>query len=104
VSLVATIHAIKISEKSGNKIQVAIMAPTEILARQHFASTSNMLIEFGLTSHLLVGSTKASDKKSIKADLKAGNVDVIIGTHALVQEDVFFANLGFVIIDEQHRF
>jgi len=104
VSLIATIHAIKMSEKSGNKIQVAIMAPTEILARQHFASTQNMLIEFGLTSHLLVGSTKASDKKNIKTDLKAGNVDVIIGTHALVQEDVFFANLGFVIIDEQHRF
>ena len=104
VSLIATIHAIKMSEKSGNKIQVAIMAPTEILARQHFASTQNMLIEFGLTSHLLVGSTKAGDKKNIKADLKAGNVDVIIGTHALVQEDVFFANLGFVIIDEQHRF
>ncbi len=104
VSLIATIHAIKMSEKSGNKIQVAIMAPTEILARQHFASTQNMLIEFWLTSHLLVWSTKAGDKKNIKADLKAGNVDVIIGTHALVQEDVFFANLGFVIIDEQHRF
>jgi len=104
VSLIATIHAIKMSEKQWNKIQVAIMAPTEILARQHFESTQNMLIEFGLTSHLLVWSTKASDKKSIKADLKSWNVDVIIGTHALVQEDVFFANLGFVIIDEQHRF
>lgn len=80
------------------------MAPTEILARQHFASMENMLIEFGLTSHLLVGSTTAANKKSIKADLKAGNVDVIIGTHALVQESVFFSNLGFVIIDEQHRF
>jgi ATP-dependent DNA helicase RecG len=104
VSLIATIHAIKMSEKSGDKIQVAIMAPTEILARQHFSSTQNMLIEFGLTSHLLVWSTKASDKKSIKADLKAGNIDVIIGTHALVQEDVFFSNLGFVVIDEQHKF
>jgi len=104
VSLISTIHAIKQSEKLGSKIQVAIMAPTEILARQHFASMENMLIEFWLTSHLLVGSTTASNKKAIKADLKAWNVDVIIGTHALVQEDVFFSNLWFVIIDEQHKF
>jgi len=80
------------------------MAPTEILARQHFASTQNLLIEFGLTSHLLVGSTTAKQKKEIKQALKTGNLDVVIGTHALVQEDVFFHNLGFVIIDEQHRF
>jgi len=104
VSLVATIHAIKQSEKAGNKIQVAVMAPTEILARQHFASMEKMLIEFWLTSHLLVWSTTTSTKKSIKADLKAWNVDVIIWTHALVQDDVYFNNLGFVIIDEQHRF
>lgn len=93
-----------IHSKGSWKIQVAVMAPTEILARQHFASMENMLIEFGLTSHLLVGSTTASKKKSIKADLRSGNVDVIIGTHALVQEDVFFENLWFVVIDEQHRF
>lgn len=104
VSLVATIHSIKQSEKLGNKIQVAVMAPTEILARQHFASMEKMLIEFWLTSHLLVGSTTAAQKKAIKADLKAWNVDVIIGTHALVQEDVFFSNLWFVVVDEQHRF
>ncbi len=104
VALVAIIHAIKESEKIKNKIQVAIMAPTEILARQHFTSMEKMLIEFGLTSHLLVWSTTASQKKSIKADMKAGNVDVIIGTHALVQEDVYFSNLGFVVVDEQHRF
>ncbi|NDK09448.1 ATP-dependent DNA helicase RecG [Candidatus Gracilibacteria bacterium] len=104
VALIALIHAIKQSEKLKNKIQVAFMAPTEILARQHFSSMENMLIEFGLTSHLLVGSTTASKKKSIKDELKKGNVDVIIGTHALVQEDVLFSNLGFVIIDEQHKF
>lgn len=80
------------------------MAPTEILARQHFHSTQNLLIEFQLTSHLLVGSTTAKQKKEIKSELQAGNIDVIIGTHALVQEDVYFSNLGFVIIDEQHRF
>jgi len=56
------------------------------------------------SKYLLVWSTKASDKKKIKTDLKAWNVDVIIGTHALVQEDVFFANLGLVVIDEQHKF
>ncbi len=94
----------KNTQSWNSKIQVALMAPTEILARQHFASMEKMLIEFGLTSHLLVGSTSAAQKKAIKADLKAGNVDVVIGTHALVQEDVFFANLGFVIVDEQHRF
>ncbi len=104
VSLIAIIHSIKVSEKLGQKIQVAIMAPTEILARQHFISTQKLLIEFQLTSHLLVGSTTAKQKKDIKQELKAGHVDVIIGTHALVQEDVYFSNLGFVIIDEQHRF
>ena len=104
VSLIAIIHGIKVSEKLGQKIQIAIMAPTEILARQHFISTQKLLIEFQLTSHLLVGSTTAKQKKDIKQELKAGHVDVIIGTHALVQEDVYFSNLGFVIIDEQHRF
>lgn len=104
VALIWAIHAIKQSEKMWNKIQVAIMAPTEILARQHFSSMENMLIEFGLTSHLLVGSTTASQKKNIKDALVKWNVDVIIWTHALVQEDVLFSNLWFVIIDEQHKF
>ena len=104
VALIAIIHAIKMSEKIENKIQVAIMAPTEILARQHFISMQNLLIEFGLTSHLLVGSTTAKQKREIKLSLKEWNIDVVIGTHALVQEGVYFSNLGFVIIDEQHRF
>lgn len=69
------------------------MAPTEILARQHFKSTQNLLIEFQLTSELLVGSVTAKRKKEIKHALKDGNIDVIIGTHALVQEDVYFSNL-----------
>ena len=116
VCLVAAIHAIKESGKiswdsrgvvwikESQRIQVAIMAPTEILARQHFESMEKMLIEFGLTSHLLVWSTTASQKKAIKADMKLGNVDVVIGTHALVQEWVMFSNLWFVVVDEQHRF
>ncbi len=102
VSVVAIIHAIK--QSWDNKIQVAIMAPTEILSRQHFNGVQNLLFEFWISSQLLVGSTTAKNKKAIKADLKSGNLDVVIGTHALVQEDVYFKNLGFVIIDEQHRF
>lgn len=101
VALVSMIHAIK---KSKGRIQVAIMAPTEILARQHFASMQNMLFEFGVSSNLLVWSTTAKQKKAIKEDLKSWNLDVVIGTHALVQEDVLFANLWYVVIDEQHRF
>ncbi|MCH2188356.1 ATP-dependent DNA helicase RecG [Candidatus Gracilibacteria bacterium] len=102
VALVSVIHAIL--ESVGKRIQVAIMAPTEILARQHFSSMQNMLFEYGISSELLVGSTTAKNKKDIKSKLKSGNLDVVIGTHALVQEDVYFQNLGYVIIDEQHRF
>lgn len=101
VALVSAIHAIL---RSKNRIQVAIMAPTEILARQHFSGTQNMLFEFGISSELLVWSVTAKNKKRIKDTLVSGNLDVIIGTHALVQEDVLFHNLGYVVIDEQHRF
>ena len=90
--------------ESQGTIQTAIMAPTEILARQHFSSMQNLLFEFGLSSELLVGSTTVKRKKEIKQKMLDGNVDVVIGTHALVQEDVMFKNLGFVVIDEQHRF
>jgi len=99
VALVSVIHGIK-----ETNIQAAIMAPTEILARQHFDSMQKLLFEFGITSALLVWSTTAKQKKAIKQDLKTWNLDVIIGTHALVQEDVLFKNLWYVIIDEQHRF
>ena len=101
VALVSAIHGIL---KSENRIQVAIMAPTEILARQHFSGMQNMLFEFGISSELLVWSVTAKNKKAIKEKLVSGNLDVIIGTHALVQEDVLFHNLWYVIIDEQHRF
>ncbi|QFR39020.1 ATP-dependent DNA helicase RecG [Candidatus Gracilibacteria bacterium 28_42_T64] len=102
VALIACIHAIL--ESNENRVQVVIMAPTEILARQHFASMEGLLLQYQISSHLLVGSLTAKQKKAIKTDMKNGNVDVIIGTHALVQEDVLFHNLGLVIIDEQHRF
>ena len=102
VALVSAIHGV-INSKN-NKIQVAIMAPTEILARQHFASMWNLLFEFWISCDLLVWSTTKKKKDAIKSDLKQWNLDVIIWTHALVQEDVLFHNLWYVIIDEQHRF
>lgn len=106
VALIAVIHMIKeyLSGERNKVIQVAIMAPTEILARQHFQSMQNLLFEFGISSELLVWSTTAKHKKEIKQKLKSWNLDVIIWTHALVQDDVLFANLWLVVIDEQHRF
>lgn len=104
VALLSAIHAIKQSEKLKHKIQVAFMAPTEILARQHFEGMGNILFESGISLELLVGSTTAKNKQRIKEGLKSGNIDIIVGTHALIQEDVLFANLWLVVIDEQHRF
>lgn len=104
VALIAAIHAIIQTRKNWNPIQVAIMAPTEILARQHFEGISEMLLQFWISSHLLVWSTTAKQKEKVKADIKQGNIDVVVGTHALLQESVVFKNLGFVVIDEQHRF
>lgn len=87
-----------------NGFQSAMMAPTEILAAQHYASLSKLLIPAGVKIALLTGSTKASEKKAIKTDLMDGKIDLIIGTHALIQNDVEFRNLGLVVTDEQHRF
>lgn len=104
VAFVAAIHAIKESIKYWEKIQAAIMAPTEILARQHFEWMQDFMMKFWITSHLLVWSVTAKQKKAVKADIVSGNVDIVIWTHALVQEDVNFYNLWFVVVDEQHRF
>ncbi len=87
-----------------NSIQVAFMVPTEILARQHFEAIQELLSYYNLSSALLVWSTPAKEKEEIKNLLKTWKLDVIIWTHALIQESVFFNNLGFVIVDEQHRF
>jgi len=84
--------------------QAALMAPTEILAEQHYRGLSHLLGELGITVHLLTGSTPAEEKQKIYTDLTEGNVDVVIGTHALIQESVRFHSLGLVVIDEQHRF
>lgn len=87
-----------------NGYQAALMAPTEILAAQHFESISKMLDGTGIRIALLTGSVRAKEKRSIKSDLMDGKIDLLIGTHAIIQNDVEFHNLGLVITDEQHRF
>lgn len=87
-----------------NGYQAALMAPTEILAAQHFESLSKMLSGTGISIRLLTGSTKPKEKRDIKSDLTDGKIDLLIGTHAIIQNDVEFKNLGLVITDEQHRF
>jgi ATP-dependent DNA helicase RecG len=87
-----------------NAYQAAIMAPTEILAEQHYRNISNWSDRLGLKVVLLTGSKKAAERKDICEGIACGNAQIIIGTHALIQEDVRFWNLGLVIIDEQHRF
>jgi ATP-dependent DNA helicase RecG len=87
-----------------NGFQAAIMAPTEILANQHFETFSRQLAGTDVKVALLTGSTKKKDREPILADLAAGKINIIIGTHALIEESVVFNHLGFVVIDEQHRF
>lgn len=87
-----------------NFYQAAMMAPTEILAKQHYATLSNWAQPIGLRVVLLTGSTASSDRNKILEEIKSGDADIIVGTHALIQEDVEFNKLGFVVIDEQHRF
>lgn len=84
--------------------QAAMMAPTEILARQHFHSLAPLLLKQGLATALLTGHTPATDRRAILAQLQAGVLDCIVGTHALIQDGVEFAQLGLAITDEQHRF
>lgn len=84
--------------------QGALMAPTEILAEQHLENLLEWLQPFGVRVALLSGSTKTKERRTILEDLANGNIDIIIGTHALIQPDVVFKRLGFVITDEQHRF
>lgn len=84
--------------------QGALMVPTEILARQHAASLAELFQPTGLVLALLTSSTKPGERQAILAGLAAGTIDIIVGTHALIQEDVEFKNLGLVIVDEQHRF
>ncbi|MBN2237308.1 MAG: ATP-dependent DNA helicase RecG, partial [Bacteroidales bacterium] len=87
-----------------NGFQACIMAPTEILAQQHFASISEFLEGLDIQISLLTGSTTTKNRKIIHEDLQNGNLKILIGTHALIEDTVIFQKLGFVVIDEQHRF
>lgn len=84
--------------------QTALMAPTEILANQHAETLTNLLVPFGVKVGLLTGSVKGIARKTLYEQIANGGVDVVVGTHALIQESVVFHRLGFVVIDEQHRF
>lgn len=87
-----------------NGFQACLMAPTEILAQQHFKTISSLLQEMDITVRLLTGSVKASARKNIIDELSDGTARILVGTHAVIEEAVQFKNLGIVIIDEQHRF
>lgn len=89
---------------NGMREQCALMVPTDILARQHYKNLKPFLEAAGLHVQLLVGATSPAERKVILGEMQMGLVNVVIGTHALFSKDVCFANLGFVIIDEQHRF
>ena len=87
-----------------NGYQACMMAPTEILARQHFATICKMLGGMPVRVAILTGASKARERREALEGIAAGEVDILIGTHALIEDRVQFANLGFVVIDEQHRF
>ncbi len=101
---VVAVYALLAAVESG--YQAAMMAPTEILALQHFETIREYLYmaDINLNVVFLSGSTKAKEKKEILKDLKAGNTDIIVGTHSLIEENVEFKNIGLAITDEQHRF
>ena len=87
-----------------NGFQACIMAPTEILATQHFASLNEFIKDLGINIALLTGSTKKKDRIELHEKLQNGELNILIGTHALIEDTVQFKNLGMVVIDEQHRF
>ena len=99
---IVSIIAMYINYLSG--YQSALMAPTEILATQHYNNISKMLDKYNIKVELLTGKLKAKEKKDIINKLKNNEIDIIIGTHALFSEEVYYNNLGLVITDEQHRF
>jgi ATP-dependent DNA helicase RecG len=91
-------------QAAASGFQSAVMAPTEILAMQHAETLQTLLSPFGIVVGLLTGSVKGTARKNLYSAISDGSVDVVVGTHALIQESVVFHKLGFVVIDEQHRF
>jgi ATP-dependent DNA helicase RecG len=87
-----------------NRHQAVLMAPTEILARQHAATLAGLLKASRLRHLLLTSALSPKERRAALDDIAAGRVDLVIGTHAILQEDVRFANLGLLVIDEQHKF
>ena len=87
-----------------NDYQACLMAPTEILARQHYSNISRMLEGLNIRVRILTGSTRQAERNEILDQLESGNLQILIGTHALIEENVQFSKLGLVVIDEQHRF
>ena len=98
VALLTTLLAVD------NGFQACIMAPTEILAHQHYETISGLLGDLDVNCQLLTGSTTAKQRIPLHEQLRNGEIDILIGTHALIEKEVQFANLGLCIIDEQHRF
>lgn len=88
----------------GNGFQSCIMAPTEVLAQQHYRNICKYLAPTGVRCALLTGSTKTAERREIHAGLEDGSIGIIVGTHALIEDNVVFKNLGYAVIDEQHRF
>ncbi len=87
-----------------NDAQACLMAPTEILATQHFETISSMVAPMGINVKLLTGSTRKKAREEIHSQLTDGSLHILIGTHAVIEDNVRFKNLGFIVIDEQHRF
>jgi len=92
------------SGENGDNFQSLLMAPTEILAQQHYTGISELLKELPVTVSLLTGSTKAKERKKIMKECADGSLNILIGTHAIIEDNVQFKNLGFAVVDEQHKF
>ena len=99
---IVAVIALALAVKNG--YQGAIMVPTEVLAKQHYQSFCEVLGEFGIRIGMLIGSMTAAQKKKEYKKIEDGEIDIVVGTHALIQEKVVYNNLGLVITDEQHRF